>query len=313
MNSDSEEAKTRKFLEDLIERRRSQPTEPQPTGETNNNSDPQGLQRQRQHQLQQDVEQQLKNQEIQRRRQLMEVLAARQTIGSPQLTSMGSPASASTNFADEALRRVDEDLNLRRSSLGGSFADIMPTNRAPQWGSSGLERVCRLNSHMGGGALYPSLNLNDPSFTAKGVVPWAASHKRKNEHQRDDLRNHPHALSSLAEAVSRETSAVTAASHCKEAALKRHKTVTKVSDLRLKNSQFFMPALPSSERQITATPATARPFMKSYKALWRGRMSVLVSHEVRREIFCRAVARGRVDIQDDSRTLPPPAATRHAG
>ena len=314
MNPESEEAKTRRFLEDLIDRRRTQPT----ADSESSNEDPQQVGHQQQ-QLQQEKEEQLQNQELQRRRQLMGLLAARQAIGSPRLTSIGSASSTGpTNFANEALRRVDEISGLRRSSLGSSFADIMPTTRATPWGSSSLGGARRLGSSLGdggalaSGSLFPSLvnNLNDPTLTAKGVVPWAVSSNHRNERQKDDLRKHPQALSSLVEAVSRETAAITAASRKKPAA-KRRKTIAKISELpKLKDSSFFLPALPSSAKRASRDPFQAP--MKSYKALWRNRMSVLVSPEVRREIFCRAVSRGRVQIQDGSRTLPPLQTRRRA-
>ncbi|KAL3927142.1 MAG: hypothetical protein SGARI_005407, partial [Bacillariaceae sp.] len=260
MNPGSEEEKTRKFLENLIENRRTQPHP-----DEQHQDEPQRQQEEKARQ----------QQEAQRRRQLMGLLATRQGIGSPLLSSAsgtpllssasGTASSPRLSFADEALRRVDEISGIRRSSLGTSFTDILPgagNHQMVRWGVSNSNSDQRRGA--GAASFFPSLNLNDPSLTSKGVVPWATASNKKNELRSGDLRKHTSGLASLAEAVSLESTAKSIASR-KNPPAKRLKTATKTSMLhcpKLKDSRFFLPKLPSSKLSAKA-PSNPRPFKAS--------------------------------------------------
>ncbi|KAG7350943.1 hypothetical protein IV203_010303 [Nitzschia inconspicua] len=280
MNSSSDE-QTRQFLEDLIDRRRINPL-------ANRRGSI------------------LDDGKLLHKEQQMERLQRKNRLHTYMTSPLNSPISISVHGVEPQLLRCCETSLFNRPSFmmdnpNNTMMGIMESQRCvlPQQqlpfhrgklGSIGSDTE---------GACFPSFK---EAATASGLPAWDAISLRKRHSMTNTLKQKQLYSSN---GPSQPSVIMGQLGNLNSRALLLSPPIQRFTrDLvipRLKDSQFFLPRIPSTNRRSSKIKAR----LKSYKILWRHNTTNFDSLYVQKEVFSRAVSRARIKIRDNSMTLPP--------
>ncbi|KAG7354021.1 hypothetical protein IV203_003377 [Nitzschia inconspicua] len=279
MNSSPDE-QTRQFLEDLIDRRRIDPL-------ANRRGSV------------------LDDGKLLHKEQQMERLQRKNNLHTYMTSSLNSPISTSVHGVEPQLLRCETSLFNRPSFMmdnpNNTMMGIMESQRCvlPQQQLS--FRRGRLGSigSVTEGACFPSFK---EVATASGLPAWDAISLRKRHSMTSTLEQKQLYSSN---GPSQPSVIMGQLGNLNSRELLLSPPIQRFTrDLvipRLKDSQFFLPCMPSTKRRSSEIKAR----MKSYKILWRHNTTNFDSLYVQKEVFSRAVSRARIKIRDNSMTLPP--------